>query len=187
MNFQNNTNNQNVSPRRISELKYTSARNNLLLMIILTAVNMILVAVSANVTMLFSATVPYYSFILGINDQSKVFTPFFVAFSLICLAAYVICWVFSKKHFGWMIAALVMFSLDTLFLIGLYILLGDAFGILDTLIHVWVLYYLIVGVINGVKLKKLPEEEQEIITIEEENNDIHDDNASETSDESNKD
>jgi hypothetical protein len=86
-----------------------------------------------------------------------------------------------------MIAALVMFSLDTLFLIGLYILLGDAFGILDTLIHVWVLYYLIVGVINGVKLKKLPEEEQEIITIEEENNDTHDDNASETSDESNKD
>ena len=76
----------------------------------------------------------------------------------ICLLAYLLCWIFSKKHYGWMIAALVMFIMDTLALVGIYLMIEDFSGIMDLLIHAWVLYYLFLGVTNGRKLKQLPEE-----------------------------
>ena len=57
-----------------------------------------------------------------------------------------------------MIAALVIFSIDTVAWAGICILVGDISGIFDFLIHVLVLYYLIVGVINGHRLKQLSSE-----------------------------
>ena len=59
----------------------------------------------------------------------------------------------SKHHYGWMIAALVIFSIDTVAWAGICILVGDISGI-----YVLVLYYLIVGVINGHRLKQLSSE-----------------------------
>jgi hypothetical protein len=67
-----------------------------------------------------------------------------------------------------MIAALVMFVIDTLFLGYLYISSQDISGILDALIHIWVIYYLITGVIHGIKLNKLKKEivEDDVIEVE---------------------
>ena len=75
------------------------------------------------------------------------------------IAVYFVCWLLSKKHYAWMIVALVLFSMDTLAMVALYVLVGDFSGILDVLIHAWVMFYLITGVINGYKLKKQPDEE----------------------------
>ena len=54
-----------------------------------------------------------------------------------------------------MIGALVYFSLDSLLLL----LFFDVSFILDIVFHVWVLYYLIIGVISGIKLQNMPPEQ----------------------------
>ena len=55
-------------------------------------------------------------------------------------------------------AAAVLFSLDFLALIGLHVYAGDTSGFIDMVIHALVLYYLILGAVSVVQLKKLPEE-----------------------------
>lgn len=56
-----------------------------------------------------------------------------------------------------MIAALVLFAIDTVFTAALYFFVEDVSGVVDMVIHAMVLYYLISGVSNGHKLKKLAE------------------------------
>ena len=75
------------------------------------------------------------------------------AIAVITVILYVLCWYMSKKRYGWMIVALVMFILDTLAMAGMYLGLGEISGILDVVIHAWVLYYLIIGVKYGKKEK----------------------------------
>ena len=146
------------TPRQIAENKYKVARGNLLLMLAFTLLNIVLLFTGSNTMMLFSATVPYYAAILGWASEDQVFLTVNLVIAGICLLAYLLCWIFSKKHYGWMIAALVMFIMDTLALVGIYLMIEDFSGIMDLLIHAWVLYYLFLGVINGRKLKQLPEE-----------------------------
>ena len=155
---QNTNQPQTKTPREICQQKYNTARINLLLMVGLTALNVVMAFVGSDSMMLFSAIVPYIASVWATMPEfAPVMVPL-IAITVISLAAYFICWIFSKKHFGFMIAALVLFVIDTLALVGFYIFAGEVSGILDIAIHAWVLYYLIIGVINGAKLKKLPEE-----------------------------
>ena len=128
------------------------------MMIALTLLNIVLLFTGSNTMMLSSATVPYYAAILGWASEDQIFLTVNLVIAGICLLAYLLCWIFSKKHYGWMIAALVMFIMDTLALVGIYLMIEDFSGIMDLLIHAWVLYYLFLGVTNGRKLKQLPEE-----------------------------
>ena len=154
-----------VSPRELAKARYNSARVNLLLMLILTAVNIVLLFVNSGYMLLFSATVPYL--IVAFSGMSNMIEVIVVS---VCIAAiivlvYFLCWIFSKKSYGWMIAALVLFSIDTVVLVAFYVFVGEFSGILDFVIHALVLYYLIIGTVSGVKLSRLPEEEE---TVEEE-------------------
>lgn len=160
-------NNNIVTPlteRQKAQQMYNSARGNLLLMLVFTVINIILLVINTDVMFLFAASVPYYSMVFGLIEEVLLMPAIMV--TVISVAIYLLCWIFSKKHVGWMIAALVLFVLDTLFGAGLFFLLEDVSGVLDILIHIWVLYYLIVGVKYGIKLIKMPEdvlpEEQEI-------------------------
>lgn len=144
-------------PRDLAQRKYNAARSNLLMMIGFTLLNIILFLAGSSTMFLFSATIPYFAVTLGVIFE---FTPVLVVCSVIAAAAlvlYLICWHFSKRHHGWLIAALVMFCLDCAFLLWLYLPSLDVSGILDILIHAWVLYYLIIGVKYGAQLKKMPE------------------------------
>ena len=145
--------------RALAEQEYKNARTNLLLMLILTVVNIALYLVGADVMMLFSATVPYYAAAFAFELGAPLVLPL-MSVALISLAAYLLCWIFSKKHYGWMIAALVLFVLDSLALAVLYLSVSDASGIMDAIIHVWVLWYLIKGVKYGHQLKTLPPAEE---------------------------
>ena len=148
--------------RALATKNYTVARHNLLLVIILSAVNIVLYLAGSDTMMLFSATVPYYSVVFGWLYSDAFGIPAYLVIGLcaafVILALYFVCWLLSKKNGGWMIAALVLFALDTVALIALYIIASDVSGILDALIHAWVLYYLIMGVYYGNKLKTLPED-----------------------------
>lgn len=149
----------NPTPRKAAEQRYAIARSNLILMLALTVINIILFLIGSNTMMLFSATIPYFAVIFGSVSESGVFLAICIGIAAVTIIAYLLCWIFSKKQYGWMIAALVLFVIDTLAMAGMYLLIGETSGILDVLIHVWVLYYLITGVYYGSVLKKLPADE----------------------------
>ena len=147
-----------MSTKEMVQQKYKTARNNLLLMLILTVVNIVLYVTGSDTMMLFSATVPYFGIIIGSVSGSQAFLTFCICIAAAILILYLLCWILSKDYYGWMIVALVLFIIDTLAMIGMYLGLGEISGILDVVIHVWVLYYLIIGVKYGKQLKNMPEE-----------------------------
>ena len=151
-------NRANLGPKALAEQKYKSSRYNLLLMLGFTILNIVLLYFDAGVMMLFSATVPYYSMVFAMMSETGAQLTAFLTISLVPIIVYLICFIFSKKHYAFMIVALVFFSLDTLALVALFAIAFDVSGILDLAVHIWVLYYLITGITNGYKLKKLPDD-----------------------------
>ena len=173
----NNTNNSiNINkvqtPRSLATQRYTAARHNLLLMIGFTVINIALLIFNSNTMFLFSATVPYMSAVYAQQFMSMpavaavkcVLSAVCIGVVFVSLAAYLLCWFMSKKQYGWMIVALVLFGIDTLAMAALYLIFGDFSGIADALVHAWVLYYLVLGVINGYKLRKMPDDPQEMLS-----------------------
>ena len=157
---------------------YKNARGNLLLVVIFTVVNAFMAFMGSSSYFLFSAYLPYYSVIFGLVLTGRMdvgqeyqldekYLVYFVGFAVLVLGLYLLFWLFSKKHYGWLIPALVFFVLDTIFL------LRDSFGggfdfsmLMDVAFHAWVLLSLSLGIINGVKLKKLAEAETAAAPIE---------------------
>lgn len=162
---------QNFSPRENLKKKYDNCRSNLLLVIIFTVINCILLFTKSETMFLFSATIPYFVMVLGVFSEIYELLIASIVIAVVIVVLYFLCWLFSKKRYGWLIAALVLFSLDTLALIGLYLLMEDFSGIFDLLVHIWVLYYLISGIVHGVKLKKTPEDEPAAVEESSENAD----------------
>lgn len=167
--------NPGVSQRKLYESKYNSARMNLLLVLAFTAVNIILLLTGSYTYFLFSASIPYFLVDMGMLMCGKYPPEVYVGelagmeflppavlviltiLAVLILAAYVLCWVFSKKKVGWLMAALVLFIIDTL---GMFILYGISFdSIIDILFHAWVIWYLVSGIRAHNALMKLPEEE----------------------------
>ena len=151
-----------TSQRQMAAQKYNTARANLLTMLILTLLNIVMLFVGADFMLLFSATVPYFAAALGFYSALDIFLYPCLIFAGICLLAYFICWILSKNHYGWMIAALVLFGIDTLALVCLSFWTEDFSNIMDIVFHAWILYYLILGVKNGHDLKTLPEDAEAV-------------------------
>ena len=149
--------------REYLENKMKSARHSLLLVLIFTVVNLVLLLADGNTYFLFSASVPYYltAFGMGMDADAggSVFTTTALVISAIILAAYLLCWIFSKKRVGWYVAALVLFIIDT----ALLVLLALAFemladSIMDLVFHGWVVLELCQALVCHKKLKVLPPE-----------------------------
>ncbi len=155
--------------KSIAMQKYASARGNLLLMIAFTVINILLLLFNSDTMFLFSATVPYFSAAFGKYSEIPALFTVGLVIAFITLTLYLLCWIFSKKHYGWIITALVLFIIDSVCMVGLYILSEDFSGVIDLAIHIWVLYYLIIGVKYGKLLKTLPEDEEEDIPFAEDN------------------
>ncbi len=139
---------------------YNAARGNLLLVLILTLVNIILGALGSNYFLLFSATFPYFAAMTGFATKIPAVIMICCGISLICLAAYLLCWIFSKKRPGWLIAALILFVVDTGFMVALYVFAKDFSGVLDVFFHIWVCVCLINGVRQIRTIKNPPTEEE---------------------------
>ena len=150
-----------MSPREEVEMKYKRSRANLLLVTIVSVVNLFTMALNYSY-FLFSARMP--AFILEVilsevpEGETIPFTDLLIpiVIGIIMTVPYLLCWIFSKKRPGWMVAALVFFAIDCILLLTMYYLSAV---IVDLLFHAWVMFYLITGVINGFKLKKMPEDE----------------------------
>lgn len=125
--------------------QYNTARSNLLIALVLTVINIVTGCIGANFYLLFSISFPYLMF-----DISDIL---WSIPAVAVLALYVVYYLCSKKKPGFMIAALVTFILDFLFLIGYSLILTQipeagvtvADFLIDYATHVWVLVYLIIG------------------------------------------
>lgn len=163
------------SPRAFYEQKYRISRMNLLMVVAFTAINLILLVTNANSYFLFSAFFPYFiasigmlmcgrfpeEYYEGMEDMVFFDNAFFVFLLIVAIfltLLYLATWFFSgKNRGGWLIAALVLFGVDTL---GMLAIGGFSLdSIFDLLFHAWVIYYLIIGINAYFKLKNLPPEE----------------------------
>ena len=153
--------------------KYIGARFYLLIALAFTVVNCILVATGSSTYFLFSCSIPYalvdYGFfacglMLSPEDYLEYgwtemdFWPIELLYVLIgmaaaCVLLYLVCWIFSKKQVGWMVAVTVFFAIDTVFLFLWYEIGWDM--IVDYLFHAWVMYSLIRGLVGHFRAKKL--------------------------------
>lgn len=156
--------------------RYSSARHNILLVLIFTTINIVLLVANSDSYFLFSAYIPYLVVTYGmlfcgrfpaeyyedLLDYGFEFldTGYFVGTLIVAVVIcvfYLICWLFSDKNrVGWMITALVLFSIDTLMMVLGGLSIDSA---LDVLFHGWVIVSLSMGIAAHFKLKKLPDEE----------------------------
>ncbi|MBQ7378511.1 MAG: hypothetical protein IJW70_12290 [Clostridia bacterium] len=164
---------RSMTKGELYESQYNSARVNLLIAVAFTVLNCVLAVFGGSTYFLFSCTFPYTmvsegAFWTGIMlsaeeyaemgvTQADMMPMWFLYVMLvpavIAVGLYVLCWALSKKRVGWMIAATVLFVIDTLFLILYYGVHVDL--IMDYLFHAWVLFILIRGVIAHFRLKEV--------------------------------
>ena len=172
--FQKNT--TLISPRQAMENQYKVSRMNLLIAIVFTLINIIMALTAADTYFLFSAMIPYHLVVMGMYLCGKLPAEYYegsmsdyiffdnsylvgsIAIAALCLVALALCWFFSRKQkTGGLIAALVLFIIDT---VGMFYLYGFAADMLiNIFFHAWVIFYLINGIRACKKLKFLPEDE----------------------------
>ena len=175
MGFLNKTKKQNMTEEQKLRTRYSTARTNILLVIILTVINSALLFLGSDTYFVFSAAIPYYMTLMGLLYTGRMpaewyegvegFIPdpdavlyIYVAIAVAFVAFYILTLALSGKHgYGWVLAALIVFVVDTFAMFYLNGFADDMF--LDIIFHAWVVISLARGVIAAVNLKKLPEEE----------------------------
>ena len=155
-----------------------NGRYSLILIVILTVVNLVMAILDTNTYFLFSASVPYYLVFLGMAIEngfvdgawnvkgSLTYTGLVIA--VVIVAVYLLCWLMSKKRSGWLTAALVLFIIDTVALVGIAFALYESptTKLVDFLLHIWAIVELVQAVRGSKKLLELPptEEPREVYT-----------------------
>lgn len=143
------------------ERKVAMGRSTLMLIMAFTLVNLVFLLADFGTYFLFSASVPYYLTVFcllleGWNPAGPMVLAALVV-SAVILAVYLLCWIFSKKSAGWMIAAAVLFILDTVALIPASFLLLEKpmSNTVDLVFHIWAIVELIQAAVSARKLRKL--------------------------------
>lgn len=149
--------------------RYVSARSNLIFIVALTVINIVILATGGDSYFLFSASIPYIITATAMSlcgmlppeyyegmDMVEFFDPsvFYVALAIsaIIIVFYLLCWIFSgKNRGGWLVAALMAFILDTVFMFFYYGL--DTGMIVDYVLHIYVIISFILGISANKKLK----------------------------------
>lgn len=172
----NNIPTQNFEKEKLAR-RLSSGRIDIILMAMLTIINIIFTFTDAQTYFFFSAFIPYRMAFYGAyltgklpeeyytdwGDASFFGNGFLIAMlvmAAIIVTLYVLCFFLSKKKSSWLIFATVLFSIDTLALIGYaisYSVIAEC--IIDILLHAYVLYGVISAIIAAGKLKDIPDEE----------------------------
>ncbi len=161
----------------IDKKNYNTARYDLIFIIAFTVLNIIMAVAGGDTYMLFSAYIPYTFVITGvymsgrapeefyneyfeiIGEQYPVFGDFALYFTLIVaviiIGVYLLMWFLSKKHYGFLVAATVLFGIDTFM-----VLLDIGAGLItDIIFHVIIIVMLVRGCIAG---KRFTEAEKQL-------------------------
>lgn len=168
-----NTNRQaNLSPRDMYKSKYNTARGNLLLVAIFTAVNLLLLIADSGTYFLFSASIPYIltdyfmffcgyypaEYYVGFEELELLPGSIYgvaIAISVVIILCYVLFFFLSKNNkLVWIVVSLVFFSIDSLVMFWYYGISIDM--IFDIIFHIWVIVSLSMAIDAHYKLKMLP-------------------------------
>ena len=140
-----------------SETKYKNMRLMLLFTFILSVVNCLSLFL-ADMFFYLSAYTPLVFISVGAQMAAELGSSIFyivaAVFALIILVPYLLCYIFSKKHVGWMIAGLVLFSVDTLLLFVDLITAFNSTLLICFAFHVYIVVTLAMGVKYGLDMKK---------------------------------
>ena len=153
--------------------KYEGARYCLLLIVILTVVNVVITLTGSDSYFLFSAFIPFIAVFICALETGAMPDEYYeypketleflpktvlyaaVGFAIICVAAYLACWLFSKafKSTG-LIVGILLFGIDTVvkFLFGGI----SADMIIDYVMAAYIIFKLVSGISAARKLKALP-------------------------------
>ena len=141
------------------EKRYDWARLAMLLTIAFTAGNMVVSVIDPNWTVAFSASLPemLFSILIAVvtTDGPLYLVILCAAAVLLLLTAFVLCWIFSKRRPGWMVAFLVIFLVDTVAMITLMVIAFLSKGatpdlwniLLRAIFQAAVLYFIITGLV----------------------------------------
>lgn len=151
-----------MNEKLMSLQRYRNGRSTLIAIFAFSVLNMF--AAFAGVQFIYSSYIANLFTSIGwlFYDESKSFVPVVIFFiiALITLIPYLLAFIFSKKRLGWMIAGLVLFSLD--FALFAYdIIFAIAAGefivssIIEIIIRPIVLVELILAVVAGAKAKDI--------------------------------
>lgn len=131
--------------REYYERQVAMGRSTLLVVLCLTAANLLLLISNTNFYLLFSASVPYYltslarSFDLAeFGGVNHVYTWMALGVSTLILGLFLVCWLLSRKTPQWLTVGLALLCW---FIFG-----GFTDSILDLVMHGWVIYELLVGI-----------------------------------------
>lgn len=152
-------NNQQKTPER----KYNSGRSSLLLMTVLSLVNLVITIGEVDLYFPFSAFAPLVAYIFGAQMKGP-YLVMGITLAIIMILVYALCYILSKNKPGFLIAALVLFVLDTLLVIGFMLIEFDPNFIINIVFHVYVLFCLIIGVaaIKPLKIKYAEEQQEQL-------------------------
>ncbi|MCL2677846.1 MAG: hypothetical protein FWE85_02200, partial [Clostridiales bacterium] len=162
-----------MGTRGLNELKrqvmrFTVARNFLPFVVAFTAINLLLTAFEANGYFLFSATVPLLIFAVGQGFAeaagNNIFLTIGLILAFIIVAMYFACWLFGKRTRAFIIAALVLFSIDCLFYVWYILNFGlDGTVVPELIFHGIIICYLISGTAAWSKLRGVSADEFDAI------------------------
>lgn len=148
----------------------SSARYNLLAVLIFTAVNLVMLLTGSDSYFLFSATLPYYLTYFGYMFDHFILSTFTLTglvMAAVFLGGVLLCWLLSKKHSSWFIVGLVLMGIDALAMVVLMLLTGSFMEwLLDIVFHGWVIFSLSRGIAAAAKLKSMPEQIQYTLQME---------------------
>lgn len=171
----NNSKGRGGTLRENLESKYNSSISNLLAVVVFSVINVVLLITNSNTYFLFSAFIPYfladygmyfcgmypeeyYYDVADMEFSDKSLFAVALAIAAVILLIYFLCWFFAKKKkVGWLIVSLVVFVIDTVFMLVVAGISSDL--IIDIVFHIWVIFSLVNGIVTYNKLKKLPENE----------------------------
>lgn len=147
--------------REYQENLIKTCRGNLLMVVLITAINLVVLLTGSDSYWLFSASIPYYVVAFGMAFDGQVIATYTITALVVAgaiIAVYLLAWLLSKKRSGWLTVALILFVLDTLGLVALMMWMQVALmdWLMPILFHAWVLLYLVQGVMAAKKLKDMP-------------------------------
>ena len=140
--------------RKSLDVRLVGGRIVLLISIVLTIINIIIAVVSSRMPILYNISVPYYAVVYGKAMDNNfaadgwpingTYTYIGLAVAAAVLILYVVFLIMTGHHYGWSIALLVCFCLDTVALlgVGLFLLGSTSAIVVDFCIHLWIIYLL---------------------------------------------
>lgn len=140
-----------IAEKKLKNLdSFDFARINLLILACLTLFNLAFLAFGLDISLLFSAIIPYFAMFLGvefINAGSAQGWIYIILAVLIC-AFYLFCYFYSQKRPKWLKAAFICFLFDCWLCVYLLLIDFDLTNILSMLFMLWMLFCFISGIID---------------------------------------